>query len=315
VPFYAAVFVISFGWSAFAGIAVGNPLVGKWFVRKRGKAIGIYAAARGLAGLLVPVVAYLIVLYGWRSALLIIGPFTWLLVLPLSFALKHSPEQYGLLPDGASYEPSAQNPLNPVKVTEIKEVDFPLRKAMKTPALWILTICLFTHQMTQAAIFVHIIPYLIDVGIEPTTAASVVTFLALASMVSRYGSGWLSDLFNKKWLLVILFLIQPIGILSLVRVSRLIDIIPFVLIYSTAYGGTAVVKAIITGEYFGRKNYGTIFGVIQGLSTFGSIAGPLVAGWVYDINGSYYMAFMSFALMMGLTAFLVLFLRPPILVE
>ena len=61
------------GWSAFAGVSVGNPLVGKWFVKKRGSAIGIYGAARGLAGLLVPLVAYLIAHYGWRSALVIIG--------------------------------------------------------------------------------------------------------------------------------------------------------------------------------------------------------------------------------------------------
>jgi MFS family permease len=88
LPFYASVITISLGWSAFAGSAMGNPLVGKWFVEKRGRALGIYSAARGLAGLIVPVVAYLIVSYGWRYALLIMGPFTWLVVLPLSFSLK-----------------------------------------------------------------------------------------------------------------------------------------------------------------------------------------------------------------------------------
>ena len=100
LPFYMAVFIISFGWSGFAGIGMGNPLIGKWFVKMRGTALGIYGAARGLSGLLVPVVTYLIVQYGWRTALLILGPLTWLLVLPTAFMLKHSPERYGLLPDG-----------------------------------------------------------------------------------------------------------------------------------------------------------------------------------------------------------------------
>ena len=80
------------------------------------------------------------------------------------------------------------------------------------------------------------------------------------------------------------------------------DVIPFVLIYSIAYGGNTVVKATITGEYYGRKNFGTIYGFVQGFSTFGSIAGPLIAGLVYDIKGSYYWAFTSFALMMCFTA-------------
>ena len=121
-------------------------------------------------------------------------------------------------------------------------------------------------------------------------------------MVGRYGFGWLSDRFNKKWLLIILFIIQPIGIFSLIRVRFFMDVIPFVILYSIAYGGTAVVKAIIIGDYYGRKNYGTIYGVIQGLSTFGGIAGPLIAGLAYDINGNYHLAFISFAIIMVFTA-------------
>ncbi|MDI7261676.1 MAG: MFS transporter, partial [Thermodesulfobacteriota bacterium] len=312
LPFYAAIITISLGWSAFAGSAVGNPLIGKWFVKKRGQAIGIYAASRGLSGLLVPVVAYLIVLYGWRSALLIMGPLTCLIVLPLSFALKHSPEKYGLLPDGGR---SGHDAHRTEKTAEVIEVDFPVRKAMQTPAFWIITLCLFTHQVTQSAIFVHLIPYLIDVGIDPKLAASVVMSVTLASTLGRYGFGWLSDSFNKKWLLFILYILQPIGVFSLVQVHHIMDVIPFVLIYSTAYGGNAVVKAAITGDYYGRKNFGTIYGFIQGISTLGSIAGPLIAGLVYDMKGSYSLAFTSFAIMMGFVALLVLFLKRPTLVK
>ena len=186
---------------------------------------------------------------------------------------------------------------------------------MLTRAFWILTICLFTHQVTQAALFVHLIPYLIDVGIEPTLAASVVTLVTLTSMLGRYGFGWLSDQFNKKWLLFIIYILQPIGVFFLVRVHHILDIIPFVLVYSTAYGGNSVVKAAISGDYFGRKNFGTIYGVIQGLSISGGIAGPFIAGLVYDIKGSYHLAFTSFATMMGFASLLVLLLRRPSLVK
>ncbi len=311
LDFYAAIIIISFGWSACSGVAVGNPLIGKWFVKKRGSAIGIYGGARGLAGLLVPLVAYLVAHYGWRSTLLITGPLTWLIVLPLSFTLKPSPEQSGLLPDGEPSDPVVNDAHRIGKTAEVLEVDFSLRKSMATSAFWILTVCLFTHQLTHAAVFVHLIPYLIDLGIDPRSAASAVSFLALASTVSRYGCGWLSDRFNKKWLLIILFIIQPIAIFSLMRVRLFMDIIPFVLLYSIAYGGTTVVKAIIIGDYYGRKNYGTIFGVIQGLSTFGGIAGPLIVGLAYDINGSYHLAFLSPAIMMVFTALLISFLKVP----
>ncbi len=312
LPFYAAIVIISLGFSFFAGGAVGNPLVGKWFVKKRGRALGIFAAARGLSGLLIPVIAYLIVLYGWRSALLIMGFFTWVIVLPLSFFVKQSPEKYGLLPDGEASGHEARQAQITIKMGEVKEVDLPLRKALSTSGFWIITLCLFTHQITQAAVFVHLIPYLIDIGFEPTLASTVVTLLTLSSVLGRYGFGWLSDLFNKKWLLFILYLVQPIGIFSLLRVHQVMDTIPFVLIYSTAYGGILVVKAALIGDFYGRKNFGTLFGVIQGISTFGGIAGPLLAGLVYDIRGSYYLAFTSFAIMMGFTSLLVPFLKPPV---
>ncbi len=316
LPFYVAIIIISFGWSAFSGIAVGTPLVGKWFVKKRGSALGIYATARGVSGLLVPLVAYMIVHYGWRSALFILGPVTWVIVLPLSFFLKNSPEQCGLLPDGELSTPNFHDACQTTKMANAKtEVNFSLRKSMGTSAFWVLTICLFTHQITQAAVFVHLIPYLVDLGINSTSAASAVSFIALTSMVGRYGSGWLSDRFNTKWLLVILFIMQPISLFFLVRAHHFMDVIPFVLFYSTAYGGTMVVKAILIGDYYGRKNYGTIFGVIQGLSTFGSVIGPLIAGFVYDINGSYHLAFIFFSIMMGFTALLISFLKRPALVK
>jgi MFS family permease len=315
LPFYAAIIIISFGWSACSGGAFGNPLVGKWFVKKRGSALGIYNAATGLAGLLVPGVAYLIVNYGWRSTLLIIGPLTWLIVLPLSFFLKHSPEQCGLMPDGEPCAPVVNDAHRTGEAAGFVEVDFSLRKSMTNPAFWILTACFSMQQITQSTVFVHLIPYLIDLGINPTSAASVVSLIALASMGGRYGFGWLGDRFNKKWLMIIVFIVQPIAIFSLLRVRVFMDIIPFVVLYATAYGGTVVLKATITGDYYGRKNYGKIFGAIQGFSTFGGIAGPLIAGLVYDIYGSYELAFISFAVMMFFTALLTTFLKRPVLAE
>lgn len=77
----------------------------------------------------------------------------------------------------------------------------------------------------------------------------------------------LSDRFSNKWLLIILFLIQPIAPFSLLRVRLLMDVIPFVLLYSISYGGIIVVRATITGDYYGREHYGKIFGTIQGIIT------------------------------------------------
>lgn len=309
--FYTAIITISCGWSACSGAAVCNPLLGKWFVKKRGHIIGIYNATVGLAGLLVPGVAYLVVHYGWRSTLLMMGPLTWFIVLPLSVFLKHSPEHCGLLPDGEPPIPVADADPRTGKTLEAAGIDSSLRDAMATSAFWMITVCFFMHQITQAAVFVHLIPYLIDLGIDSTAAASIISFMVLISSAGRYGFGWLGDRFDKKYLLIILFLIQPIALFSLVRAHLLINVVPFMLLYSISYGGLLVVRATIMGDYYGRKHYGTIFGTTQGFSTFGGIIGPIIAGLVYDMKGSYQTAFISFAVMMGFTALLMSFLKRP----
>ena len=310
LPFYIAVIVISLGFSFTSGTAVGAPLIGKWFVKKRGKVLGFYTSALGLGGLLVPVLSHLITVYGWRRTLLIIGPFTWLVGLPLSFVLKHKPEEHGLLPDGEASE-HVENTLDSPEAAGVTEVDFSVRNAMLTPAFWLLTLCYFIFQMTMAAIFVHLIPYLITVGIEARLAALALTFVTLISVLGRMGFGWLGDLFSRKWLLIIVFLLQPAGIFALAQVRQLVHIIPFLLAYAPSYGGAVALRPAIIGEYYGRKNFGTIYGVIQGISTFGGIAGPIIMGLVYDIKGSYYLAFAFLALANLFSALLLLFLRRP----
>lgn len=310
LPFYVVVIVISLGFSFTSGTAVGAPLIGKWFVKKRGKVLGFYTSALALGGLLVPVLSHLITVYGWRRTLLIIGPFTWLVGLPLSFVLKHKPEEHGLLPDGETSE-HVENTLDSPEAAGVTEVDFSVRDAMLTPAFWLLTLCYFAFQMTMAALFVHLIPYLITVGIEARLAALAVTFVTLTSILGRMGFGWLGDLFSRKWLLIIVFLLQPAGIFALAQVRQVMHIIPFLLAYAPSYGGAVALRPAIIGEYYGRKNFGTIYGVIQGISTFGGIAGPIIMGLVYDIKGSYYLAFVFLALVNLFSALLLLFLRRP----
>lgn len=311
LPFYAAIVIVSVGYSCIAGSTFGAPLIGKWFVRKRGKALGFYGAAKGLGGVLLPLLAYLISLYGWRATLLIMGVSTLLFIPAFAFFLRKTPEECGLLPDGDPSGIDKNSVKIPGSVDSHSEVDFNLRKAALTRAFWVLTVCLFCYQMSNAALFVHLVPSLIKIGIPSQTAAFVLTLVTLTSMVGRLGFGWLSDLFSKRWLLVILYCLQSIGIFSLLQVRQVIHIVPFVLAWAPAYGGLSIVKPAIVGEYYGRRNFGTIYGLIQGISIFGGIAGPVVAGIIYDTKGSYYVAFVFLALVSMSTAILASFLRPP----
>ncbi|MFC1969577.1 MFS transporter [Chloroflexota bacterium] len=309
VPFYSAFVIISAGFTFTSGTAIGAPLIGKWFVKKRSRALGIYAAIFGLGGLLVPVLSQMIILYGWRTTLLVMGPCIWLVDLSLALMLRHKPEEHGLLPDGDT--PHTRNNDGSPKAADYIEVDFSVRKAVSTRSFWILSLCLTAFQMTMAAIYVHLINHMVTVGIEISLAATAVTLLAVTSILGRLGFGWLGDFFSKKRLLIIIFLLQGLGIFALAQVQQMWHIVPFLLAYAPGYGGLLALKPAIVGEYYGRKNFGTIYGVIQGISTAGGIAGPVFAGWVYDTNGNYFLAFIIFAFINIAAAFLLLFLRRP----
>jgi len=308
--FYLAFFVISFGWTFASGTAVPSALIAKWFMRRRGRALGIFTAVSGLSGLLVPILSYLIDIYGWQLTLLMMGFFTFLVTTPVSITLRHKPEDHGLLPNG---KPSSITPEDrfAADASEYREVDFSVGKALLTPAFWLLSLASTIFYMTMSALFVHIVPHLISAGIEARVASLAVMFITLCSVLGRAGYGWLSDTLNKKWLLISAFLLQGVGLFIFSQVHQVIHLIPFVLAYAPSYGGGIVLRATITGEYYGRKNFGTIYGILVGMGTFGGIAGPVIAGLAYDFYGDFRLVFVIFALVSLFSAFLLLTLKRP----
>jgi MFS family permease len=312
-PFYLAFIFLSLGFSSFAGAAFGPPFIGKWFVRKRGKALGLYTAAFGVGGLLVPVLAHFILHYGWRRTAFMLGLFSWLFVPALSFILKESPERCGLLPDGERERDVKNTSSSVTFIASVPEVNFSIRDSMRTLAFWSLTLCFFVFQTNMGAMFVHLVPYIISAGIEPQLAAFAVTFVAVLSILGRIGFGVLSDRYSKRKLLIFNFILQLIAVFALSQVRQIISITPCLAIFALSYGGLIVLKPAVTGDYYGRKNFGTIFGMIQGISVIGGIMGPIVMGLAYDTKGNYTSALISIALLNLLPIILLLFLKRPTL--
>jgi MFS family permease len=315
LPFYLSFLIISTGFAFGTANIVGTTLISKWFIRNRGKAIGVYFGLTGVGGLLVPILSHFVILYGWRTTVLALGPITWLIVLPLTPALKRKPEEHGLLPDGES----------PISVPEISglsssmkipEINYSVKKAMCTPSYWLLAVCFSVFQLTNSALFVHLVPYLMTVGFEAHPAAFVVTFVTAGSVLGRVGFGWLSDVFSKKMLLMICFMAQCIGILILMQVRReasIFYVILFVLAFGCTYGGISVLRPSTVAELYGRDKFGTIWGFLQGISVFGGIAGPVVLGLIYDLQKSYRLGLVFLSLANLATVFIIMFLKRQVL--
>jgi MFS family permease len=159
------------------------------------------------------------------------------------------------------------------------------------------------------------VPHLTTAGIDDKTASVAVMITVLCSLAGRVGFGWLSDTVSKKWLFILTVLLQAIGLLVFSQVTKVIHLILFFLAYAPGYGGNISLRATMVADYYGRANFGTIYGVLVGLSMVGGVGGPIVAGYAYDLYQNFRLIFILFSLINFFTALVLLFLRRPRIVD
>jgi MFS family permease len=311
-------FIISYSLLLSLGMNAGlyMPLqtaVVKWFSEKRGLALGALTTGAALGGsILVPIVAWLITGYGWRTAVLVLAIAAAVLGWTVSFILKpHPPEHYGLRMDGRKDE-AVDTAAGEKKDTVVPEFGLYAREAARTRNFWIIVISFLFAHTALSAIVVHEIPFIEDMGISPVLAATALGTMTLMSAPGRFFGGWLADKWSVKYLYVISSVGQAIGLLILSRVTSMSWVWVFVVIYGFSYGSRIPLEAAMRGEYFGRKAYGTIYGYINSIAVLGSFGGPYLAGWLFDNTGSYVSSFLIFAGMMIVAVIAILFLKSPI---
>jgi len=146
------------------------------------------------------------------------------------------------------------------------------------------------------------------IGIDEETAAAILGLMILLSIPGRIVFGTLGDFFSKRLLLTAFMLTQALGVLVFAYASNLIHVYAFPVIYGLAYGGAIPLLMAFRGELFGREPFATISDVMASFKMIGNVVGPVFAGYVFDVTGSYRFAFLVFvvlALLSGLFFYLV----------
>ena len=273
-----------------------------WFYKKRSRALSVYAIAAGLGGAtIVPLLAKGIALYGWRTTSVICGLSFWVVGFPLLLVFRDKPEDLGLLPDGL--DPSFMKYVDEdSEHDKIEEVDITTRDALTSPMFRRLLLGESFRSFLLGSIVLHQIPHLISIGIGEARAASILGLMIFVSIPGRLVFGTLGDFVSKRHLLAITMFTQAIGVIILAYASSVLHIYVFVLIYGLAYGGAIPLLMAFRGELFGRKRFATISGLMAPFRTIGSVGGPIFAGYIFDLTGSYRIAFQAFALLAVLSA-------------
>jgi sugar phosphate permease len=305
-------------------ISLGMPLdvaITNWFVRKRGTAMSIRWVFSGLSGMIgLPMLAWLIVTYGWREACLFGGIVMWAIGLPLVwfFIKSKRPEYYGLLPDGAKVSESETQDL--VKAgaeytAKTGEIDFTAREAMKTSAFWLLIVVTMMNGALYPVMNIHGIPFLTDRGMSSIVAARTMSIYITASIPARFLGGLLADRVTSdaiRFLRAGAYALQSAGVaLFLFSNQSLIALYAFFIMYGVGMGAAMPMTPIIQARYFGRTNYGLIAGLSRAMNMPVGIAGPVLAGYIYDVTGSYMLGFKLMAILIAAAAVLMAMVTQP----
>lgn len=293
-----------------------NVAVANWFARRRSFALGTVSAGHGLgAAIWVPVLGYVIQEHGWRWALIIQGLGILAIGLPCALVMRHRPERYGLRPDGdpppTPPQPAAGGkqpalPTAPAAAAVEQRVeerpDYTIRQAIATSAFWCLAFAFGFRVMVTNAVQVHLAALLLDLGMSPLSAAGALGLLSALSIVGRLGMGYLGDRFEARRVYMAALVLMVLGMLVLSRADQPWYIVPFLALYAPAYGGLAALPGALRADFFGRRAFGTISGVMGPITTLGTMLGPLFAGYVFDTTGTYRQALLTFAVC-GLISF------------
>ena len=261
-------------------------LTNTWFIRLRARAMTINSAAYGLGGVLIaPLLSVVVQSWGWRRGAVVAGLSFLLIGVPLCLTIRRSPESMGLLPDGDSQaNPRAgQTESNQIRLID---VDITAGQAIRTFAFWALIFGAGIRNASYHAISTHFIPLMVWKGMSQQQAAFLLGSFAFLGFTSTIIFGWLADTVNKPRMVSWILFAAAASILLPLFGDSIGVLWLFVLIFTTVEATYPVAWALV-GDLFGRKHFAKIRGYMSMFYVWGSVAGPVLAGAIYDRTQSY----------------------------
>lgn len=281
-------------------------IVTKFFIRRRGLALGIATAGIGVGVLaLSPIIQNFITAFGWRDAFLLTGIIPVILGIPTaSIFMRSTPEDLGLLPNGGKYNNNAEQ----FSTTLVQE--YSLRAAVRLPQFWLL-FCIYICMVAGLfGVTYHLPAYATDSGISSIWAAATVGLVGGFSIIGRIVTGIVSDKIGRKITLIFIYSILAVALIILIWVKTTFLLIPWVFIFGFCYGAMFVAVWGLVADLFGRKAVSSILGAIAIGAGIGGFLGPWLAGHIFDASQSYEQAFISFAGLFLVAIILSLLIRP-----
>jgi len=288
-------------------------VVSRWFIRKRGRAIGVLYLAGAIGGIVCIQVASL-ALSHWSigAAWIALGVIVLAVsVVPSALLIVDRPEELGLKPDGVPNVPPDSIMLDFESDAGPVEVDWSLREAMGTKSLWIMVAVVGVLFMTQAGVSVHIGAFYQDRGLSLTVAATAITIHGVVSGLGSLIWGAIADRAPMRWVMAVLMVLSAVSTLLLFSVHSMLGAFAVSAVIGVVAAGGNVIPPVAYASYFGRRSIGSIRGIGEMGVQVGQTIGPVLSGLAFDINGSYTVAFLTYAILALIGAMVISYSSPP----
>ena len=178
-------------------------------------------------------------------------------------------------------------------------------EARSTRVFWSLCIIQFMFFPSMMTVPTHLAVHGNDLGMTAAKAATLLSVLGASSIVGRLAVGTLSDRIGGKQAFMMCFIFLLGSLMAFIGVSSHGLLFVVVAFYGFGHGGLFTVVSPVVAEYFGMREHGAIFGTILFFGTIGAAIGPIMAGWIFDVTGSYQYAFLILAVLAAIGLALV----------
>ncbi|MBI4318976.1 MAG: MFS transporter [Chloroflexi bacterium] len=290
--------IAAIGYGGVAPVTMAA-LVARWFTRRRALALSI--ATTGLSAgtiLVIPAAMYMVLQLDWRWTAFILAVVAGIVVLPLAaFVIRSNPGDVGGVANGADRSDAADGAV----AAEPRERRVPASLAIRQRSFWQLSVGLFVCGFTWSLVMTHFIPFALDLGIPEMLAANALSLTSSVAVVGSIGTAALSDKYGRSKLLGLVYFLRGSSFFMLPWVTSVPMLYVFAVVHGTGRLASVPLSSALTGDLYGRRSVGTVFGMIYLIHQVGASLGSYVGGVVYDLTGSYLGAFLL-AAVMGLVA-------------
>lgn len=296
-------------------------LINRWFIKKRGTALGIVASGYPLGTLILPPLSqYLILIWNWRATMLFWAAVTFVIMLPMALIIRDRPEDKGVGPDGEPLDSTGSIASSPRQAKGTATAALGIRtgsslaEAMRTRALWLMATCHFICGNGCGFMMTHIVIFATDMGYGDMIAASLLSVQGGLNLVGVLATGHLSDKIVRSKVLSLTHFIRSLSFATIVIFillggGSLWLLYAAMVLFGFGWFTTAPLQAGLVADLFGSLRMGTILGVIVSCHTLGMATGAYAGGAIFELTRSYYWFFFAQGLLEFLAAVFAFFIK------